>query len=127
MEMTVEVPAAATQITVQHLAALNYANEIRLKRAEDKRKIGRGELSASEVLRDVPLHWESAKVVDLLLAMHRVGRQRAGRWLRYEMILPSRQLKEMTARQRFQLAAHVDSMKSSRDRVRHGLEGRCVA
>jgi hypothetical protein len=99
---------ATQQLTSQHMEALAYANSIRLARAEDKRKIERGQLSVPAILHDVPLHWESAKIIDLLLSMKRCGRVKALNWLRVEKVSEGRRLRDLTERERFALARHVD-------------------
>jgi hypothetical protein len=111
----------------QSFAALEVANAIRLTRAEDKRRIKAERLDAASVLRTMPDHWRTAKVIDLLLAMPRVGSQRANRWLRLESISPTRPIAELSDRQRRQLARQIDQASVRRDNLRRQLEGRQAA
>ena len=55
--------AAAPQ---QHMRALELANRVRLARAELKRRIADGELTAAEVIASCPWEAESMAVADLL-------------------------------------------------------------
>ena len=64
----------------QHLQALSRANEVRLARAELKRRVATGEISAGEVILD-PWEAESMSVSDLLMSQRRWGHQRCRRLL----------------------------------------------
>jgi hypothetical protein len=110
------------QLNLQSMNALLYANKIRLARAEDKRQIARGRKDAAAILRDVPKHWETAKVVELLLCLHRVGRVKAQKWCGHAHVELSRPLRALSPRQRHLLASHVDVWAGRRDEVRRDLE-----
>ncbi len=109
------------QLNVEIMLRLTQANEVRFARSRDKKAIKHGRLTASTILKDVPTHWGSAQIIELLLAMPRVGRVKAQRWLNLEMISPSKRLDTLTPRQRAMLARHIDTWSSRRDNVRRSL------
>jgi hypothetical protein len=110
----------------QAFRALEVANGIRLARAADKKLIKVGRRDAAVILRNPPVHWRSAKVIDLLVSMNRVGRRKAGMWLKLHVISPTRRIEEMTKRERFALARNIDVWQGRRDRVRNMMEGRAA-
>jgi hypothetical protein len=110
------------QLTLEHLERFERANELRLARADDKRRIKSGQLDAAVILRELPPQWANAKVFELLLAMHRVGRVKATKWLKIHNISPERRINTMPESQRFRLAAHIDAYALKRDRLRRQLE-----
>src|SRR3954469_4888028 len=65
----------------QHLRALQRANEVRLARAELKRRVAEGELTAADVVLDSPWEAKSMTVSDLLMSQRRWGRTRCRRFL----------------------------------------------
>jgi hypothetical protein len=95
------------ELNVQAMDALVKANEVRSKRAQDKRQIRHGQLDPVQILERPPDHWATARIIELLLAMPRVGRQRAGKWLLMAEVAEQRQLATMPAAQRFRLAGYV--------------------
>jgi hypothetical protein len=60
----------------QRLRALEQANQVRLARAELKRRITGGEVSAAEVILDCPDAAQRWTVSDLLMAQRRWGATR---------------------------------------------------
>jgi hypothetical protein len=104
------------------MEALLRANAVRVERAQDKRDITLGRMDAREILKVTPAHWENAKVIDLLLAMPRVGRVKANSWLRMERISPTRLLGDFTEHQRGRLCRHLDTQSLRRDRLRRQME-----
>jgi hypothetical protein len=110
------------QATLQRMEALLLANEVRMERAQDKRDIRAGKLDARTILRDPPVHWHSAKILDLLLEMPKIGRVKANRWLKMEAISPLRRLEQFTPSQRERLARHIDTDTLRRDRLRRQME-----
>jgi hypothetical protein len=87
----------------QHMAALDRANEVRLARAELKRRIGRREVTVAEVLDpdgELPAEAVSMRVSELLEAQIRWGRTRARRLLNRLSIRENRKLGDLTERQR---------------------------
>src|SRR3954463_16686651 len=97
--------ATATAPAPQHLRALERANRVRLARAELKRMVADGEVSAAEVVLTSPWEAESMAIADLLLSQHRWGRTRCRRFLASIPMLETKTVGSMTDRQRQQLAA----------------------
>ena len=96
--------SARTEPAPQHLTALQKANQIRLARAEVKRQVSAGEVSAAEVILACPEEVKSMAVMDLLMAQHRWGRQRCRKLLGQAQLAESKRIGRMTVRQRFALA-----------------------
>jgi hypothetical protein len=65
----------------QRLDALRIANDIRTRRAREKKDIKAGRLDMLDILSDPPEHWQSAKAFDLLMAQERYGRHKSARAL----------------------------------------------
>jgi hypothetical protein len=88
----------------QHLRALHRANEVRLARAELKRRVGTGEISAGEVILQTPWEVTSMTVADLLMSQRRWGHQRCRRLLGQIPVSETKTLGSLTDRQRRALA-----------------------
>ncbi|MGI8921649.1 MAG: hypothetical protein ACR2HD_08285 [Solirubrobacteraceae bacterium] len=99
--------AESTQVaaTPQHLKALERANEVRLARAELKRRVASGELSVAEVVLSRPWEARSMAVSDLLMSQRRWGRTRCRKLLISIPITENKQVGTMTERQVLALAA----------------------
>ena len=89
----------------QHLRALERANRVRLARAELKRRIAGGELTASQVIVDCPWEASSMSISDLLMCQRRWGRARCRRLLVALGVPENKQIGTLTQRQRGALAA----------------------
>ena len=89
----------------QHLRALGRANEVRLARAELKRRITTGELRAAEVIVECPWEARSMTVADLLMSQRRWGTSRCRRLLGQVPVSETKQVGALTERQRLALAA----------------------
>jgi hypothetical protein len=89
----------------QHLRALEYANRVRLARAELKRGIAAGELSAAEVVLSCPWQAHSMSISDLLMSQKRWGRTRCRRLLVSLGVPENKQVGTLTERQRLALAS----------------------
>jgi hypothetical protein len=89
----------------QHLRALEYANRVRLARAEMKRGIAAGELSAAEVVLSCPWQAHSMSISDLLMSQKRWGRTRCRRLLVSLGVPENKQVGTLTERQRMALAS----------------------
>jgi hypothetical protein len=87
------------------MQALERANRVRLARAELKRSIARGDVEASEVVRDCPWETESMTLAELLTSQRRWGRTRARKFLLGVALSENKRLGTLTARQRALLAA----------------------
>ena len=100
MDATLERPPGP-----QHLRALGRANEVRLARAELKRRIATGEVSAAEVILECPWEARSMTVADLLTTQRRWGGSRCRRVLAQVPVSETKQVAALTERQRLALAA----------------------
>jgi hypothetical protein len=88
----------------QHLHALERANEVRLARADLKRRIADGKLPAADVILNAPWEASSMAVADVLMSQRRWGRTRARRLLQGVQVSETKTLGSMTERQRQVLA-----------------------
>jgi hypothetical protein len=88
----------------QHLQALRRANEVRLARAELKRRVAAGEVSAAEVILECPWEAGSMPVADLLTSQRRWGATRCRRLLAGIPITETKAIGALTDRQRLALA-----------------------
>jgi hypothetical protein len=100
LSATATAPAPAPQ----HLLALERANQVRLARAELKRRVADGEISVAEVVMTCPWEADSMAIADLLMAQHRWGRTRCRRFLAALPMSETKQIGTMTERQRHALA-----------------------
>ena len=93
----------------QHLQALQRANRVRLARAELKRRIADGEVSAADVILDSP--WEAASMAigDVLMSQRRWGGTRCRKFLAMFRISETKTVGSLTERQRQALAAQLDA------------------
>lgn len=88
----------------QRMRALERANAVRLARAELKRQIAQGHLSAAEVILEVPSEAMSWSVGELLMSQRRWGSNRTRKLLSGLQISETRHLGALTERQRRLLA-----------------------
>jgi len=100
----------------QHLRALQRANEVRLARAELKRRIGAGERSVAEVVLATPWEAESMTISDLLTAQRRWGHTRCRRFLQAVPMSETKTIGSMTDRQRKAIASMLDHASAERRR-----------
>jgi hypothetical protein len=87
----------------QRMEALRRANDIRSERARLKERLRVGEVVIVEVLNDPPVCVQTAKVMDLLLAVPKYGRVKANKVLERCRISPARTVNGLTPRQRKEL------------------------
>jgi hypothetical protein len=92
----------------QHLRALQRANEVRLARAELKRRVSSGETSVADVVLTVPWEADSMTISDLLTAQRRWGHTRCRRFLQAVPMSETKTIGSMTDRQRHAIAAMLD-------------------
>jgi hypothetical protein len=102
----------------QHLRALQRANEVRLARAELKRRVAEGELTVAEVVLESPWEAQSMAIADLLMSQRRWGRTRCRRFLAQVPLSETKTLGSLTERQRRAVAALLEA---SLERVPTGL------
>ncbi|MGH2917201.1 MAG: hypothetical protein ACRDLS_01175 [Solirubrobacteraceae bacterium] len=93
----------------QHMQALRRANQVRLARAELKRRVGDGMVSVNEVIRDCPWEAASMTVIELLLSQRRWGTTRCSKFLARIGMPESKTVGAMTERQRTLLVAAMSS------------------
>ena len=93
----------------QHMRALQRANEVRLARAELKRRVMDGETTAAAVIVASPWEAESMAVAELLMSQHRWGHTRARRFLAGVPMTETKTIGSMTERQRRSLAAMLEA------------------
>ena len=96
----------------QRLRALERANEIRLARAELKRRIADGEVSAAEVILDPPREASSWAIGELLMSQRRWGSTRCRKFLSRNQINETKPVGALTDRQRRLLADQLESCVS---------------
>ena len=82
------------------MRALKRANEVRLARAELKRRVAVGEIEAADVILDCPWEAQSMAVADLLMSQRLCGRTRCHKILAQLPVSESKTLGSMTDRQR---------------------------
>ena len=93
----------------QRLRALERANEVRLARAELKRRIAEGDVSAAEVILTSPWEARSWALGELLLSQRRWGGTRCRKFLSRLQISETKQIGTLTERQRRALAAQLEA------------------
>lgn len=93
----------------QHLAALARANKVRLARAELKRRIADGVVTAAQVIAECPWEAESMTVADVLQSQRRWGAMRCRRFLLGFHVSETKTVGKLTDRQRAQLASALGS------------------
>jgi len=91
----------------QHMQALRRANEVRLARAELKRKVADGTITVGEIILKCPWEAASMTIADLLMSQHRWGRTRCRRFLASIHMSETKTVGSLTDRQRRALAAKL--------------------
>ena len=99
----------------QRLRALERANEIRLARAELKRRIADGDISAAEVIMSPPGAALSWSIGDLLMSQRRWGSTRCRKFLLRNQINETKTIGALTERQRRLLADQLSARVSRED------------
>ena len=89
------------------MRALERANAVRLARAELKRRIADGHVTAADVILEVPSEALSWPVGELLMSQRRWGSNRTRKLLSGLQISETRHLGALTERQRRVLAARL--------------------
>ena len=87
----------------QRMDALRRANDIRVRRAKLKKDLKDGRARIEEILRDPPEYVSTAKVFDMLMAVPKFGRVKAGRFLNTCRISQSKTVGGLSERQRAEL------------------------
>ena len=103
-------PADAPSIAApQHMQALARANEVRLARAELKRQVGAGRVTAAEVVATCPWEAQSMPLIELLSAQRRWGRARSRKLIVQTGLSENKHIGTLTERQRRLLAAALEA------------------
>src|ERR1700691_2683325 len=84
----------------QHMRALERANQVRLARAELKRRVASGEIGVAEVILECPWEADSMAVSDLLMSQRRWGQTRCRKFLAQIPMSEQKTVGSMTERQR---------------------------
>jgi hypothetical protein len=87
------------------MRALERANQVRLARAELKRRVAAGETNVSGVIAQCPWEAASMAVGDLLMSQRRWGQTRCRKFLAQVPMSEQKTIGSMTERQRRTLAA----------------------
>ena len=87
----------------QRMEALQRANSIRVRRAQLKRDLKAGTVALSDILLDPPDYVLTAKVYDMLVAVPKLGRVKAARFLNQCRISQSKTVGGLSDRQRAEL------------------------
>jgi hypothetical protein len=116
--------ATITPADPQCMRALARANEVRMARAELKRRVAFGTIDVAQVILDCPSEARSMAVADLLLSQRRWGRTRCTKFLAQFPLSEQRPMSEkktvgsMTERQRRAFVAMLESAApQARDRA----------
>ncbi len=93
----------------QRLRALARANEVRLARAELKRRIATGEISAAQVILECPEEAQRWSIGELLMSQRRWGANRCRRFVARNQITELKTIGSLTERQRRLLAVQLQA------------------
>lgn len=91
----------------QHLGALRRANEVRLARAELKRRVAEGDLRVATVILRDPWEARSMTIAELLTSQRRWGTARTSKLLAAIGMPETKTIGSFTERQRHLMAALV--------------------
>jgi hypothetical protein len=98
----------------QRLRALERANEVRLARADLKRRIAEGEVLAAAVILESPWEARSWAIGELLLSQRRWGSTRCRKFLARHQISETKPVGTLTERQRRLMASQLE-VRASRE------------
>jgi hypothetical protein len=104
----------------QRLQALERANEVRLARAELKRRIAEGHVTAAEVILACPREAHRWPVSDLLLSQRRWGSTRCRKFLERNNISEIKPIGALTERQRRLLAGQLQTRRPTSSEIDAG-------
>lgn len=97
----------------QYMDALARANRVRLARADLKRRVATGQVSAAEVILDVPEEAETMEVFDLLASQRRWGTTRCRKFLQSVSLMENKTIGTLTERQRCAVATRLAVQQSA--------------
>lgn len=98
----------------QRMEALQRANEVRVRRAQLKRDVKAGRVSIEQLLVDPPGYLETAKVIDLMLAVPKLGRVKVNKILTRCRISPSKTFGGLSERQRREIVSTMTGQPAPR-------------
>ena len=98
----------------QYMRALERANEVRLARAELKRRVAIGDVDAADVIVSCPWEADSMAVADLLMSQRRWGQTRCRKFLSQIPMSEKKTIGSMTERQRRTLAEMLSCAERGR-------------
>jgi hypothetical protein len=110
MKATATIPPAGPQ----YMRALARANEVRVARAELKRRVAFGEIDVAEVIVYSPWEADSMAVADLLMSQRRWGQTRCRKLLAQLPMSEKKTVGSMTDRQRRAIAGMLTPAEESR-------------
>ena len=87
----------------QRMDALRRANDVRVRRAQLKKDLKDGKIRIQTILGAPPEYVETAKVIDILMAVPKFGRVKAARFLNTCRISQSKTVGGLSDRQRAEL------------------------
>jgi hypothetical protein len=87
----------------QRMDALRRANDVRVRRAKLKKDLKEGRIRIQAILGSPPEYVETAKVIDILMAVPKFGRVKAARFLNTCRISQSKTVGGLSDRQRAEL------------------------
>ena len=87
----------------QRMDALKRANDVRVRRAQLKKDLKDGRVKIEQILGKPPAYVETAKVIDILMAVPKFGRVKAARFLNTCRISQSKTVGGLSDRQRAEL------------------------
>ncbi len=97
--------AAPERSLIQRMEALQRANRIRTRRAQLKKDLKAGRVSIHSLLLEPPEFVQTAKVLDMLLAVPKYGRVKVNKVLQQCRISPSKTIGGLSERQRTELVS----------------------
>jgi hypothetical protein len=108
MQAPVQSSNAAPERSLdQRMEALQRANDIRSKRAQLKRDLKGNKVKIQTLLMDPPEYVQTAKVIDMLMAVPKYGRVKTNRILNQCRISPSKTIGGLSERQRAELVSQL--------------------
>ncbi len=106
--------ATVTPAGPQHMRALERANQVRLARAELKRRVADGEVDVAEVILECPWEARSMAIADLLMSQRRWGQTRCRKFLAQIPLSENKTVGSLTERQSRRLAELLESGERGR-------------
>lgn len=95
----------------QHMDAFEKGNRIRIERAKLKKQISENDRVLLRVLEDPPECMNSISIMELLCCQQRWGRRRSLQLLTKCKLRESRQLGELTLRQRTIISDYLEAIR----------------